>query len=218
MSKATSNVEFAHKIREHGHHHAPSSGAHAEWVEILEAVLPAVVAFPTAWSGYQASRWGSPVGRELCESFAHHRAVAGKDNFGGSRPPLTHRDLQRLGSRGGCRSAQGRRFLRATISPRISPRIPGRWKLDPVKNLSAPQGPIFMPEYKNAHAVEGAQLAEQARGFFEKGVSTRDTGGRLRQGNCVPSHGAVVDRAQPAFPGSETPRRSRDRGCHSPMH
>jgi hypothetical protein len=33
-----------------------------------------------------------------------------------------------------------------------------------------------MPEYKNAHAAEGAQLAEQARGFSEKGVSTRDTG------------------------------------------
>ena len=59
MSEATSNVEFAHKIHEQGHHHTAPSGAHAEWVEILEAVLLAVVAFATAWSGYQASRWGA---------------------------------------------------------------------------------------------------------------------------------------------------------------
>src|SRR5580692_3689134 len=59
MPEATSNVEFAHKIHEQGHHHGSPSGSHAEWVEILEAVVLAIVAIATAWSGYQASRWGA---------------------------------------------------------------------------------------------------------------------------------------------------------------
>jgi hypothetical protein len=59
MPEATSNIEFAHKIHEQGHHHGSPSGSHAEWVEILEAVVLAIVAIATAWSGYQASRWGA---------------------------------------------------------------------------------------------------------------------------------------------------------------
>jgi hypothetical protein len=59
MPEATSNVEFAHKIHEQAHHHGSPSGAHAEWVEILEAVVLAIVAIATAWSGYEASRWGA---------------------------------------------------------------------------------------------------------------------------------------------------------------
>jgi hypothetical protein len=49
-------------------------------------------------------------------------------------------------------------------------------KLDPFHNPSAPPGPIFMPEYTNANATESARLAEQAVVYFEKGVSTRETG------------------------------------------
>jgi len=59
MPEATSNVEFAHKIHEQAHHHGSPSGTHAEWVEILEAVVLAIVAIATAWSGYEASRWGA---------------------------------------------------------------------------------------------------------------------------------------------------------------
>jgi hypothetical protein len=33
-----------------------------------------------------------------------------------------------------------------------------------------------MTEYKNANASEAAQLAAEAKGYFEKGVGTRDTG------------------------------------------
>jgi hypothetical protein len=33
-----------------------------------------------------------------------------------------------------------------------------------------------MPEYKNANAAESVQFAEEAKSYFEKGVSTRDTG------------------------------------------
>jgi hypothetical protein len=56
MAEATSNVEIAHKIHEASHHR--SSGDHRQqWVEIVEAVVLAVVAVATAWSGYQAAKW-----------------------------------------------------------------------------------------------------------------------------------------------------------------
>ena len=57
MSEITSNVEFAHKIHEQGHHHPSGTDIRERWVEILEAVVLAMVAVATAWSGYQASKW-----------------------------------------------------------------------------------------------------------------------------------------------------------------
>ena len=49
-------------------------------------------------------------------------------------------------------------------------------KLDPFNDPSAPPGPVFMPEYTSANAQQSAKLAAEARGHFEQGVSTRETG------------------------------------------
>ena len=57
MPEATSNVEFAHKIHEHGHHHSSPADRRVQRIEILEAVVLAIVAVVTAWSGYQAAKW-----------------------------------------------------------------------------------------------------------------------------------------------------------------
>src|SRR5580700_10446680 len=51
------NIEIAHKLNEaeeHGPHHK------SKWVEALEiaeAIILAMVAIATAWSGYQAAKW-----------------------------------------------------------------------------------------------------------------------------------------------------------------
>src|SRR4051812_16464153 len=55
--EATSNIEFAHRIHEHGHDRRPRSARHEQWIEAAEAAVLAIVAVATAWSGYQAARW-----------------------------------------------------------------------------------------------------------------------------------------------------------------
>ena len=57
MPETTSNIEFAHKIHEHGHHHRSPAHRRGNWIEIAEAIVLATVAIATAWSGYQAARW-----------------------------------------------------------------------------------------------------------------------------------------------------------------
>ena len=47
-----------------------------------------------------------------------------------------------------------------------------------MNNISAPPGPIFMPEYANANSQESAKLAQEAKRHFENGVSMRETGDR----------------------------------------
>src|SRR5438477_8885267 len=50
-----SNIELAHHLNE-GHDHSHPSRAR-EVLEIVEAIVLALVAITTAWSGYQAARW-----------------------------------------------------------------------------------------------------------------------------------------------------------------
>ena len=57
MPEVTSNVEVAHKIQEQSHHGSPSGGRREGWIEVFEAVVLALVAILTAWSGFQASKW-----------------------------------------------------------------------------------------------------------------------------------------------------------------
>ena len=54
MGETLSTSEVAHEV---SHHHRSHSKKHAERVEILEAILLAVVAVAAAWSGYQTGRW-----------------------------------------------------------------------------------------------------------------------------------------------------------------
>jgi hypothetical protein len=176
MPEATSNVEFAHKIHEQGHHHESSSGSRAEWVEILEAVLLAIVAIATAWSGYEASRWGALSAENYSRAsrttvLSQEKAtLAGQDRL---YDIVTFNGwvASKVASRDKVAAFYERRFR-----PEYAIAFQAWSKLDPINNPSAPQGPIFMPEYKNANAAESAQLAEQAKAYFEKGVSTRDTG------------------------------------------
>ncbi len=45
-----------------------------------------------------------------------------------------------------------------------------------MKNASAPAGPSFMPEYRDARLEKARALSEQSRSEYERGVSSRETG------------------------------------------
>ena len=59
MPEGNANVEIAEHLREHGGSKAldPGPRRRLERIEILEAILPAVVALATAWSGLQSAKW-----------------------------------------------------------------------------------------------------------------------------------------------------------------
>ena len=50
-------IEVAQKLNEEKEHHAPHSSRSVEILEIVEAIVLALVAVATAWSGYQAALW-----------------------------------------------------------------------------------------------------------------------------------------------------------------
>jgi hypothetical protein len=177
MPEATSNVEFAHKIHEQGHEHNPPPVENRfKWLGIAEAIVLAIVAVATAWSGYQASRWDALSAKDY--------ALASRTNvLSQEKVTLAGQDrLYDITTFNGWIAAKvsGHVKLTAFFERRFRPEFAlafAAWqKLDPVNNASAPPGPTFMPQYKSANARESAKLAEQSSRLFESGVGARETG------------------------------------------
>jgi hypothetical protein len=165
-----SNVEVAHHLVEH--QESSQSSGH-EILEITEALVLAVVAIGTAWSGYQAALWTG-----------HQAELYGQANKlrVEAEGTATHANQERLYNASivvewlkaeahNDKKLAGlfeRRFL-----PEFRPAFEAWKKTDPVNNPNAPPGPQLMPEYRNSTAQEAAKLNEQATEVFEQGTRDR---------------------------------------------
>ena len=90
--KGGANIEIAHKLNEgegEGHH----KGKWVEMLEIVEAIVLAMVAIATAWSGYQAARFDGlqdEFGRRvLLPGRPIHEGRNGDSIRGSKRHPFT---------------------------------------------------------------------------------------------------------------------------------
>jgi hypothetical protein len=176
MPEATSNVEFAQKIHEHGEHHALRTDRRAQWIEMVEALVLAIVAVATAWSGYQASKWDALSAQHY--NLASRTTVLSQEAATLAGQDRLY-DITTFDAWAAARVA-GQDKLAAFYERRFRPEYAAAFsawlKLDPFNNPVAPAGPIFMAEYKNASSQESARLAEKAKVYFENGVSMRETG------------------------------------------
>jgi hypothetical protein len=176
MPETTSNIEFAHKIHEHGHHARPRTHRRAKWIEIAEAVVLATAAVATAWSGYQAARWDALSAENYQLASRTSVESQGKVTLAGQDrlyDIVTFNGW--VGAKTGGHAALASYYERR-FRPEYATAFAAWQKLDPFNNPAAPPGPIFMSEYANANDRDAARLTEEAERYFAKGVRTRHTG------------------------------------------
>ena len=176
MSEQTSNVEFAYKISEQGHSRRSKTDRWHRGIEVAEALALAAVAIATAWTSYQATKWEALSSRNYALASARNVVAQEKATLAGQDRLY---DIVTFSGWIAAKTANQKNLVQMYESRfRSEYRVAFlAWqKLDPFNNLSAPAGPIFMPEYVNAHAQESTKAAEEAKSYFEKGVDTRETG------------------------------------------
>jgi len=165
------NIEVAHHL---GEHKEESHGLAHEILEIIEAIVLAIVAIATAWSGYQAALWTGHQA-ELYGLASRYRTQAeGALNFANQERlynASTVVEWLKAEANGQKKLADlfERRFL-----PEFRPAFESWKKTDPLNNPNAPAGPFFMPEYRSAKSEEAAKLSEQATDTFERGNQARE--------------------------------------------
>jgi hypothetical protein len=179
MPETLSTPEVAHTIgHQHGHGSESGVGKHETRIEILEAILLAIVAVATAWSGYQTARWD---GRQ-----AHLYGLSSKYRSIENRA-ATLSGQQRLYDTTTFgfwlqATSQGDHEAAALFERRFRleyrPAFRAWLKTDPIHNPKSPPGPVFMPQYHNKAAARAADYDARASRAFEDGTKARESGDR----------------------------------------
>jgi hypothetical protein len=165
-----SNIELAHHLSEHNAHHDSLA---REMLEIAEAIVLAIVAIATAWSGYQAALWTG-----------HQSELYGEANKlrVQAEGTATAADQERLYNASTVvewlkAEAHGDKKLadlfERRILPEFRPAFEAWKKTDPPNNPDAPAGPSLMAQYRNSKAEEASKLNQEAGKVFEEGNTAR---------------------------------------------
>ncbi len=155
------NIEVAHKLSEKNGKRDSHSSRTEFYIEILEAIILAIVAVATAYSGYQAAQWDG----HQTELYAEANTLNIRANT------LITQDGQQLLFNTNTLNAwlnakmQGQEEIVGFYERRFLPEFKvtfDAWvKLDPFNNTQAPPGPRFMPEYHSSKMDEANNLTEE---------------------------------------------------------
>ena len=174
MPETTSNIELAHHV--HERQPAWHEGRHGTLLEIGEAVLLAIVAVATAWSGYQAALWDGESSR-LYSTSSRIRINASQDATRGGQQQLYDGltfDFWLQAKLSG--AEQLARSFQKRFRLEYRPAFRAWLATDPLTNPNAPAGPIFMRQYHNALLEQSGERDEQASAAFDRAVHARETG------------------------------------------
>jgi hypothetical protein len=180
MPEGNINAEIANHLREHGEHHEQAehqpSKRRIETIEILEALLLAIVAIATALSGFQAALFDGESAKEY--------ATSSKLRVEATNADLTSNQQLIYNSStftAWLQAYDGKdKHLMMLLERRFLPNYRkafDQWvKLAPWTAPGTPAGPRYMPGYKDPLAEHAAELNKEASHAFDLGVSTRLTG------------------------------------------
>lgn len=175
MPESLSAPEVAHHALEH-EHGAAVGGLRHDLIEIGEAILLAIVAIATAWSGYQTARWD---GRQAHEYGLSNKYRAAENRAATRSGQQKIYDTTTFGFWLESK-AQGNAEAAALFERRFRPEyrrafVP--WiRLDPLHNPKAPAGPLLMPQYHNAAEAQSAAYSARATAAFNDGTTSRERG------------------------------------------
>lgn len=176
VAETVSPAEVGHAL---SHKHADQH-AHrmTGLIEVLEAILLAVVAIATAWSGYQTGKFD---GRQahLYGLSNKYRAEANKAATLSGQQKLYDTTTFGFWYQ---ETVEGRKASAALFERRFRPEYRvafDAWlRTDPLHNPKAPAGPLLMPQYRNAAGDRSARFDQMATAAFEEGTHAREDGDR----------------------------------------
>lgn len=175
MSEAGgANIEVAHHLNEPHAHSRMGTRRKLEFLEIFEAIILALVAVTTAWSGYQAARWDGQqnllygrANRLRIEAQGAATLATQTQMYDG----LTVDEWLKAQAHGDTKLAE---LFERRLLPAFRPVFEAWKQTDPLHNPDALAGPTLMKEYHNAPADQSAKLNSEAAEVFDQGTQARE--------------------------------------------
>jgi hypothetical protein len=154
----------------------PSSQSRFEAIELIEAVILALVAVATAWSGYQAARWAGIRAENYAEASRLRVSAEGFATLAGQERIYDSDTFNSWLAAKLDGKAQAAEFFERRFRNEYRPAFTAWLSTDPFNNAQAPPGPIFMPQYHNAKHEQFLGLNKQAGEVADQGTKSGETG------------------------------------------
>ena len=167
-----SNIEAARHVNERKERF---ESLWSDTVEIAEALVLAIVAVSTAWSGYQAARWtGYQTQSYGVANRLRVEAEGAATTANQERLYVASTVVEWLKA-----EAQGQyklaELFERRILPDFRPAFEAWKKTDPIHNPRAPAGPQLMNGYQSSNSYEAEKLNRRAGEVFETGNEARES-------------------------------------------
>ena len=153
-----------------------SSQTRFEAIEIIEALILALVAVATAWSGYQAAQWAGKRAQQYAEASRLRVTAEGLATLAGQERIYDSDTFNSWLAAKLNGKEEAAEFFERRFRDEYRPAFAAWMGTDPFKNAQAPPGPIFMPEYHNAKHEQFLGLNKQAAEIADRGTKSGETG------------------------------------------
>src|SRR5213080_1602375 len=147
-----------------------------EAIEIIEAVILALVALATAWSGYQAAQWAGKRAQQYAEASRLRVTAEGLATLAGQERIYDSDTFNSWVAAKLDGKEKAAEFFERRFSDEYRPAFTAWLRTDPFNNAQAPPGPIFMPDYHNAKHEQFLGLTKQATEMTDQGTKSGETG------------------------------------------
>src|SRR5215831_19046469 len=147
-----------------------------EVIEIIEALILALVAVATAWSGYQAAEWAGKRAGDYAKADRMRVTAEGLATVSGQERIYDSDTFNSWLAARLDNKTEAAAFFERRFRDEYRPAFAAWMKTDPFNNAQAPPGPIFMPEYRNAKHEQFLGLTKQAAEMAEQGTKSGEIG------------------------------------------
>jgi hypothetical protein len=165
-------IRKLNQVRGNGH----TSERRFEAIEIIEAMILALVAVATAWSGYQAAEWAGRRAAEYAKANRLRVTAEGLATLAGQERIYDNETFNSWLTAKLDGKTEATEFFERRFRDEYRPAFAAWMKTDPFNNAQAPAGPIFMPEYHNAKHEQFLALTKQAAETADQGTKSGETG------------------------------------------
>jgi hypothetical protein len=145
-------------------------------IEIIEAMILALVAAATAWSGYQAAQWAGRRAEQYATANRLRITAEGLATLAGQERIYDSDTFNSWLAAKLDGKAEAAEFFERRFRDEYRPAFTAWLATDPFNNTQAPRGPIFMSEYHNAKHEQFLDLNKEAAEVAEQGTKSGETG------------------------------------------
>ena len=176
LEPAVGAVGYVIRKLNQGRDNDPTSQTRFELIEIIEAVILALVAVATAWSGYQAAQWAGRRAAQYAEASRLRVSAEGLATLAGQERIYDSDTFSSWLAAKLDGKPEAAEFFERRFRDEYRRAFTAWMGSDPFKNAQAPPGPIFMPEYHNAKHEQFLSLNKKAAEITGQGTKSGETG------------------------------------------